>query len=319
MKLGTIVFYNTENFFDISDDPDKFENEFTPTGSKKWTKNRYENKVGKISSVLSEIGKKETGELPLVIGLAEVENKNVLTDLVQSEHLAEFGYDFIHFDSLDERGIDTAILYRCEKVIVKKSEPIRSVFFNENRAENQDYTRDVLYTELTLEGKSIHLFVAHLPSRRDSGKNTVFRNQILNEIRVKIDTILEKNIESQIILMGDLNGNPNDKDAQSILKSKGETAIHEKELYNPMLNMLYKKGTLKHKGKWIIFDQILFSKYFLSNSEAKIQFHSAHIYNDRSVQEWDKKYKGMPFRTFVGTKYLGGYSDHFPVYAILNY
>lgn len=319
MKSATIAFYNTENFFDTTDDPEKYENEYTPEGSRKWTQKRYENKVWKISSVISEIGMKETGAPPLFIGLAEIENDTVLKDLINSEHLAEYNYDFIHFDSLDERGIDNALLYRKDLIQEIKSEPIRLTYLKPPDFFATDYSRDILYTKFQMENQQLHVFVVHLPSRRDIDVNREFRNNFLAEIRVKVNEILAVNPAAQILVMGDFNGNPNDLDAQEILKTTLDKEFYNDELFNPMLGMLYKTGSLKHEGRWILFDQLLFSKSFLEEKEGNLHYQSAHIYNDHSVQEWDRRFKGSPFRTYAGTKYLGGYSDHFPVYAILNY
>lgn len=319
MEKGTIAFYNTENFFDFDDDPEKYENEYTPKGSRKWTQKRYENKVWKISSVISELGMKETGAPPLFIGLAEIENEVVLHDLIQSEHLTDFNYDFIHFDSLDERGIDNAILYRKDLIDLIKSEPIRLVYRNPENYDDTDFSRDILYAQFKLGNSEIHNFVVHLPSRRDVDVNRNFRNEFLTEIRNRINQILAVNSKAQIVIMGDFNGNPNDVDARSILKTSDNMDFSSEEMYNPMLKMIYKSGSLKHEGRWILFDQILFSKAFFMEEEKNIRFQSAHIYNDRSVQDWNRRFKGSPFRTYAGTKYLGGYSDHFPIYAILNY
>lgn len=314
-----IAFYNTENFFDVRDDPQKFENEYTPKGTRKWTEQRYENKVWKISSVISEIGIKETGSPPVFIGLAEIENKKVLLDLIQSEHLLEYGYDLIHFESLDERGIDTAVLFRNEWVEPLKTEPIRLIFSKEDQSAAYDYSRDVLYVEFKMGDQLLHLFVAHLPSRRDDNLNADYRNEIMMEIRKRTDVIFDKDQDAQIIIMGDLNGNPNDISSMEILRTQAEMNVKSREFYNPMINMMYKTGSLKHEGRWLLFDQILFSKSFVSTQENTIKYVDAQVYNDNSVKEWDKKFKGSPFRTFVGTKYLGGFSDHFPVYAIINY
>ena len=318
MKKSTIGFYNTENFFDVTDDPEKYENEYTPRGSRKWTQKRYENKVWKISSVISELGLKETGVPPLMVGLAEIENDTVLKDLIQSEHLKAFDYGFIHYDSLDERGIDNALLYRKNLIRPIHSEPLRFTF-PEGAIDPQDFTRDTLYTQFEMGQNIIHVFVVHLPSRHDVDVNRDFRNLILGKIRTKADEILNENRRAYIIIMGDFNGNPDDEDARSILRTTDSPPLTEGEFFNPMFRFKHTSGSLKHEGRWIMFDQILFSRAFFNSGLNGIQLDSAAIYNDKSVQDWDRRFKGSPFRTFAGTKYLGGYSDHFPVYAILNY
>src|SRR5690606_28673187 len=143
MPSFSIGFYNTENFFDYHDNLHNHDRDFTPTGSKKWTENRYWNKVTRIGQVISQMRLEETGNPSLFMGLAEVENAKVLTDLVNSEFLKDYEYDFIHFDSLDERGMDTAMLYRKNLISPEYIEPLRFVFPETGLP--TDFTRDVLY------------------------------------------------------------------------------------------------------------------------------------------------------------------------------
>src|SRR5690606_24910983 len=163
MNSTAIAFYNTENFFDTIDDPEKYENEYTPEGSRKWTQKRYENKVWKISSVISEIGMKETGAPPLFIGLAEIENDTVLKDLINSEHLAEYNYYFIQFESQDEIRIDKARKYKKELIQEIKSEHIRLTYLKTPDLLATDFSRDILYTNFQAGYQQLHVFVVHLP------------------------------------------------------------------------------------------------------------------------------------------------------------
>lgn len=316
MKSAVIAFYNTENFFDVHDDAHKFDDFYTKNGQLKWDQKRYNDKVRKISKVIGDIGVKQTTEPPLIMGLAEIEGKRVLNDLIYSDNLLEWNYDYIHFESKDERGIDNAILYRTDKISVIKSSPIQTVFHREN--EIQDFTRDVLYVKFLLEEMEIHTFTVHLPSRRNDNANLEFRNKILEVLRMKVDEILVDDPHAYILIMGDFNGNPNNEFAQSILKTNSNKDMFDDELYNPMLNLGYGIGTLKFKGKWQMYDQMLFSKQFFIEQK-KLNYHSTHIYNEQMIRESKGKFIGYPFRTFAGRKYLGGYSDHFPIFTILNY
>ena len=316
MKSAAIAFYNTENFFDVHDDKDKFDDFYTKNGKLEWNLERYNAKVRKISKVISEIGRKQTVEPPLFIGLAEVEGKRVLNDLIYSNQLIHWKYDYVHFESKDERGINNAMLYRTDKISVVKSSPISTVFYRENGIE--DFTRDVLYVKFLLEEIEIHTFTVHLPSRRNDNANVEFRNQILEVLRNKVDEILRDDPHAYVLIMGDFNGNPNNEFARSILKTQAGKDLLNNELYNPMLTIGYGVGTLKFEGKWQLFDQILFSKQFF-NEDGKLKYHSTQIFNEQMVREWEGKYRGYPFRTFAGIKYLGGYSDHFPIFTILNY
>lgn len=312
MGLFSLAFYNTENLFDPYNNQNKHDGDFTPNGARKWTEKRYYHKIKKIGQAIHIIGQNEIGQPPLIVGLAEVENKKVLKDLVRSEFLEEYNYRYVHFESLDERGVDTALIYRSEHIELVNQEIIRSAFPG-------DFTRDVLYVEFLFQQRKLHVLVVHLPSRRDIDVNRSFRNIILNEIRGEIKHILAKDPNANIVVMGDFNGNPDDEDARKILKTQATSNILPDELYNPMLNLKKCRGSLIHDGKWILFDQILFSQSFFQSSRNSFQIDKVDVFKDRMLQDWNGKYAGTPFRTYAGNKYLGGYSDHFPVYAILNY
>lgn len=316
MKSAGIAFYNTENFFYAhrsAELPDGF---YSKEGQLNWNRKRYIDKVEKISKVIAEIGLKQIGDPPLFIGLSEIEGKHVLNDLVFSENLKVWNYEYIHFESKDERGIDNAVLYRIDKISIMKSSPISTVFIRENG--DCEFTRDVLYVKFLLEEIEIHTFTVHLPSRRNSDINLEFRNQILKDLRTKVDEILTDDPNAYILIMGDFNGNPNNEFARSILKTKPGKDLSEDELYNPMLSIGYGIGTLKFKGKWQLYDQMLFSKQFFVDQN-KLKYHSTQIYNEQMVRESKGENRGFPYRTFAGKKYLGGYSDHFPIFTILNY
>ncbi len=316
MKSFSIAYYNTENFYDTIDDPDVLDNEYTPEGSMRWTEKRYRNKVGKISSVIARLGFDETGHPPLFCGLSEIENSRVLKDLVESENLGKYDYGFVHFDSKDERGIDNALIFRKNLLHFKGAEAIRQVFKEENG--RIDFSRDGLYVKFMLKQNLIHIFIVHFPSRANENEKKNYRNQIMENLRERMDQILALNPEAQIILMGDMNSDPDDQDAMKILRTSRDKNPVNNQLYNPMFNFDKNTGSLKYMDQWILFDQILFSKSFLSPMKNQFSFSSAHIYNDKSIRDWDKNFEGAPFRTYAGTKYLGGYSDHFPIYSIIN-
>lgn len=316
MDLFSIAFYNTENFFDVYDDHTKFDEDFLPEGKRNWTVERYDDKKRKIARVIGELGRKETGHPPLLVGLAEVEGKRVLNDLVFSEQLKKYAYDYVHFESKDERGIDVALLYRKEFVQILDAKPIESVFERENG--RLDFSRDLLYVKFKIADFEIHSFTLHLPSRRDDDANLLFRNQNLQQLRQEIDKLLAQDAQAYILCLGDFNGNPNDEYAVSLLNTGLELGDDAHRLFNPMLNIGHGIGSLKHLGRWKLFDQFLFSRKFVQESKSALHFESAHIYRDEKLKDKNRRFKGAPFRTFAGSKYLGGYSDHFPIYAILR-
>lgn len=308
-KLHTIAFYNLENLFDTKNDPLTFDDSFTPSSEKKWTQKKYQKKLNNLGQVIALIGLEETKNVPTLLGVAEIENALVLKDLINTEHLKQAEYDFVHFDSQDERGIDTGLLYRkdCFRVLEKKAIKVHLT----NDKGEQDFTRDILYVKGKLENEDMHVLVNHWPSRRAGTKETEHKRiTVALKNREIINTIRSEEPGAKIIVLGDFNDDPHCKSIQELVNT---------DMYNPMELLLTKyKGSLKYKGQWILFDQIILSNNFLQQHGNSFRFEKASIFNSEILEEKLEKYKGNPFRTFVGKKYLGGYSDHFPVYGIFS-
>jgi hypothetical protein len=92
------------------------------------------------------------------------------------------------------------------------------------------------------------------------------------------------------------------------------------DLYNPMEKLLsIYKGSLNYKGQWNLFDQIIFTTNFFDYNKGTHSFATADIFDEYFLTQWKGRFKGNPFRTYAGRKYLGGYSDHFPVYIRLKF
>ncbi|WP_318311199.1 endonuclease/exonuclease/phosphatase family protein [Flagellimonas crocea] len=304
----TIAFYNLENFFDTEDDPYLLDDDFTPKGFRRWNKTKFWKKVKKISKAISKIGLEDSPHPPVLVGLAEVENKKVIQTLLQSKKLRNVDYGVIHFDSPDERGIDTALIYHKTHFTVLNTETIPLMVQNTNG--ERDLTRDILYVHGKLHQEEIHVFVNHWPSRREGAEETSYK-------RIKAaETILRKIgsmpvDQPNIIIMGDFNDDPNSESIQTLI----DTGM----FINPMKKLLSPfRGSANYKAKWSLFDQILLSHSFLNHRVRNHTFVEAKIFSPRFLKEWKGRYKGNPFRTFAGKKYLGGYSDHFPVYVILD-
>ena len=306
-----VGFYNLENLFDPVHQPGVLDDDFTPEGSKHWTPQRYEKKLRKVGKTISRLGSLSDARFPVLMCLAELENDRVLNDLLRMESLKENGMDFIHYDSPDERGIDTALLFHREFFEPEHCEPLPVILYNTDGS--RDYTRDITYVRGNLNGERLHVFVNHWPSRRDGDHETVSKRLAASDTILSYMNILEQEEENpNYVIMGDFNDGPNSESIQLLMS--------QKPLYNPMETLQSPhRGSAKYKGEWSIFDQILISHSFLKYAPGTHSFDQANIFDVEFLQEWKEPYKGKPFRTFVGQKYLGGYSDHFPVYLLLNY
>ncbi|WP_442264669.1 endonuclease/exonuclease/phosphatase family protein [Tenacibaculum sp. ZS6-P6] len=305
-KIINIAFYNVENLFDTIDDPLTNDDKFTPSGIRKWTNKRYFKKLQKISYVISQIGKDSSNEAPAIVGLVEVENTKVLNDLIHQKKLLEYGYRYVHYESKDERGIDTALLYRDQFFDPVNSRKIQFDFIDENG--ERDHTRDVLLVSGFLNGELIHIIVNHWPSRREGEEITRHKRiKAAKVVQNLISEIREEDQQAKIIIMGDFNDNPSSESIKDYLVSE--------DFYNPMFNLHIKGlGSLTYKKEWFLFDQIIVSNNLLED-EVEHKFIAAKIFNKRWLKTHKGKHKGSPFRTYIGPWYKGGFSDHFPIYV----
>lgn len=302
----TIAFYNVENLFDTKDSPFTNDIDFTPKGKKAWNEERYYHKLDNISKVINALNKKDW---PVIMGLAEVENADVLEDLIKDNDLIDANYDFVHYESPDERGIDVAMLYRKDFFHVLKKNSINIY----NPAFPHSKTRDILYVKGEFYNKEVfHFFVNHWSSRRDGTLETepkrVFQASILKK---HIDIILEKDENAKIIVMGDFNDYPTNKSIRKILKA-GIT--NKDELYNLAYTLhIEDKGTISYKNDWGMFDQFIVTKSIFFKKGLYLKDKKQKIL----TKDWLIWKSKKPNRTYGESKYYGGFSDHLPTYIEL--
>jgi predicted extracellular nuclease len=309
--LFTIAFYNLENLFDAQDYPEKLDTDFTPNGILKWTPERLHSKLDKLGTTIAQIGLPTSDKPPVIIGVSEVENKTVLRDLLQVDALKKENYAFLHYDSPDERGIDTALIYDQRYFKILDSEPIPLKVYNLDG--QQDMTRDILYVHGKLNDEEVHIFVNHWPSRRDGGVQTEYKRIKASETIIKFMAVIEeKYSHPNYIVMGDFNDGPKTPSIHKL--------IQEKKLFHPIEKLLTPlRGSANYNFNWMLFDQIMISHSFLNYEKKTHSFNNANIFDANFLKELQGRFKGNPFRTYVGKKYMGGYSDHFPVYIQLKF
>lgn len=305
----TFAFYNLENLFDTRNDPKTLDDDFTESSNRNWNEKRFRKKLKKMGNVISQIGFDEIEHPPILVGLAEVENRYVLEELVDSKFLRHKHYGIAHIDSPDERGIDTALIYRKDHLEIKNITAHTVHVVNEEGV--RDYTRDILEVEAILDGFSVYILVNHWPSRRKGVEETAFRRMAASMKAAEIvKQIQAVDPNARIMVMGDFNDDP---ESDSLKQLVGTT------FYNPMELLLTRdEGSVNYRGDWYLFDQILLSHNFMRQHGNGFRFQKAAIFNPEHIQEYKGRRKGNPFRTFLGRRYAGGFSDHFPVYAIFS-
>jgi predicted extracellular nuclease len=314
----TVMFYNVENLFDISDDSLTSDEEFLPQSSKKWDSEKYNKKLNDLARVISSVNDKE---LPALIGLAEVENKKVLEDLAVSSKLKKGKYGIAHFNSKDERGIDVALLYSSEEIELLDSKAIPVSFGKDIK----DATRDILLVKCRIKGdRIINVFVNHWPSRSPTQEESEMKRVMAAlALRREVDNILNIDNEAAILIMGDFNDEPTNRSVFQILNA---TDKRKNPNYRDLYNLMYEghningEGSITYRDAWQMFDQIIVSQSLLIKEGGYYATYSdGKVFKNGEVMIKDPATGAMVInRTYGGDKYLGGVSDHLPVYVILK-
>lgn len=312
-----IGFYNQENLFDTIDDPRKNDNEFLPTAKNKWDSEKYLSKINNMAKVIASMNEAKG---PEVLGMCEVENAEVLKDLTANDQLKKLKYNFVHIEGPDERSIDNALIYQSKKISLVSASAY-PIIFKENL---KSKTRDILMVKF-MDKKSKSAFIVlvnHFPSRLGGeAESAAKRNNAASILRSIYDSISQADPTLPVLMVGDFNDYPNNESMSKILKAKGQIdQLVGNDLFNSMFALQERKeGSHYYKGEWGTLDQIIMSNNMV-NCKGKICYKqgSVTIYKQEWMLQTEAKYVGTPLRTFAGQKYLNGYSDHLPVYIMVQ-
>lgn len=307
----TVAFYNVENLFDFEDDPAIKDEEYTPSGKKSWNRGRLDTKINNLSKVLFSMDE----QLPDVIGLCEVENLKVVDMLRENLSVASKDYKIIHRDSPDGRGIDVALLYDSSKITIDHQSYIRSKLPSGDRPN----TRLILYARGIQDDDTLHFFVNHWPSRYGGKeKSEPNRLTVAYNLRNTLDSIKSVSPDSKIVLMGDFNDYPNNKSLSEII---GAGIRPEMPFYNLMwLSHKAGIGSYNYKGEWGCLDQFIVSQNTIdATSGFSVNTDGASIIQHDWMMYVNDEGMAFPSRTFSGSNYYGGYSDHLPILLKINH
>jgi len=316
-KVHTIAFYNVENLFDTINDTQKFD-EASPIMEMKFNREAtYKKKVKNMSRVISEIGADVSKNSPAIIGIAEVENREVIEDLANDNALYDKDYGIVHFDSPDARGIDVALMYQ-KALFTPIDVSNHELKIYDDNTRKRVYTRDQLLVSGKLEGDLIHVIVSHWPSR--SGGEARSRPKRIAAAKLNkriIDSLQAIDPYAKIFSMGDFNDDPTNGSLKDILKAeKNKEDVKLKGIYNPMESFFRKGlGSNAYRDAWSLFDQILITKPLLETDYSSFRFYKAGIFNKLYLTNKEGRYKGYPLRSFADGGFTNGFSDHFPVYV----
>ncbi len=292
-QRASVAFWNVENFYDTIPSLFHDDSEYTPTGVQRWNTGRYTIKVHNIARVVDDMAAD-------IVGFAEVESENALRDLVMA---LKTDYNYIHRSSGDVRGIDVALLYKGDK------------FFPENiRLVKSGTGREFLHVTGELLGEKVEVLVCHMASNLNSYEYR-FRN--METLRKTLERLLADDPAAKIIVMGDMNASPGER---VVRKTLGDARSPYDFMYCPQWEEYRAgKGTYSYRGRWYMYDWMLVSPALARGSGMKAA--EAGVF----VKEYMAEPSGTgspvirkPLRTFSGGEYLGGYSDHFPIYMYIG-
>lgn len=318
-NLYAVGFYNQENLFDTCHDEGKNDYEYLP--AKGWNGMKYSHKLHNMAKALADMG---TDKLPNVgcafIGMAEVENHKVLDALIDQAPLKARGMKYCHIEGPDRRGIDCALLYNPALFTVKNVKLVPYV--QEKAKDSTYYTRGFLTVRGELAGEDVAVIVCHWPSRFSG---SFYRESGARQTKAVKDSLMRKNKNIKVFVMGDMNDDPTNKSMHEVLRAKPEISqVGPDDMYNPWYNILAKegKGTLFYNGNWNLFDQIVVTPNLL-NKDAKhkdfstLKYFAHQVFRRDYLIQQEGQYKGAPLRTQAGGRWLDGFSDHLPVVMYL--
>lgn len=296
--------------------------DFTANSSKNWDTNKYNQKLTNISRVISELGRQYTNDNPAIVGLLEVENRQVVEDIIKQPTLAKSNYGIVHYNSYDARGIDIALLYQKSRLKITQTYDKEVKIFNDEG--KRSYTRGVLVVKGLLDGEPVGIFLNHWPSRSGGEAATIARRAAAaNVLKQEMDKARAENPDIKLFAMGDFNDDPVSPSLRKHLGAVGEPSqLSEKTPYYNLMTKLYKAGvaSLAYRDSPNLFDQIIVSKNLYSPEKLTKSYsvYKAEIYAPSYLVNPAGQWKGYPLRSWDGDRFTGGFSDHFPAVSVVQ-
>lgn len=310
--------WNLENLFDTIDDAQTNDEEFVASSAKEWSDERLDKKMYNLSRVIRSMN---DGNGPDLMGVCEAEHQYLLDTLI-SKFLSDKPFKTAYLESPDYRGIDNGIIYNSDKLKLL-SLSADTVDIGAGMA-----TRLILGGTFLFENTdTIYFFVNHWPSRRGGEeKSEGKRIQAAKTLRQRVEFLLSKNQNRNIIAVGDFNDEPTNVSITEYLKAQPffcdsiNVEVYKEDKSTDLFNLSYKSwfdgdGSYKYKDDWNMIDQIIISKNLLIGNEINYICNTFEVFKPSLMVTRTGKFQGTAFPTYGGSRYLGGYSDHFPVAA----
>ncbi|MBO6173106.1 MAG: endonuclease/exonuclease/phosphatase family protein [Bacteroidales bacterium] len=331
-KSHVIGFYNLENLFDTYHDEGKNDYEYLPDGANQWTEVKYRKKLHNMAEVIRAM-KEENKVYHTILGVSEIENRNVLEELVIQPEIADANFQIVHYDGPDRRGVDCALLYRPDQFTLLGSRSIpftfdsQSIKFSMTPEEQADFrTRDILEVRGTIDDEMFAFYVTHLPSRI-GGKSGDLRSRGAEIIYENAMKLMNEYPGIKIVVMGDMNDDPFNESMVTYLHGKENTdQVGPEDFFNPFLSMVKAGfGSLAYQGVWSIFDIIMVNSNLVNPEKGTFRIKPivnkkfyGRVFQQPFMTQQEGQYKGTPKRTMSNGAFINGYSDHYPTYIVIS-
>lgn len=296
--------------------------DFTENSAKNWSPAKFNQKLGNLAKVISELGRKYTNDNPVIVGLIEVENRQVIEELLKQPLLAKSNYGIVHYNSYDARGIDIAILYQKSRFKLTEQYKKEIKIFGDEGF--RSYTRDVVVVKGYLDGEHVAFFMNHWPSRSGGEARSLPRRiTAATTLKQEMDKARAEDPGIKLFAMGDFNDDPVSPSLKKYLGAVGDPSeLSDKTPYYNLMMKLYKAGvaSLAYRDAPNLFDQIIVSQNLYSPEKLSKTYsiYKTEIFAPSYLINTQGQWKGYPLRSWDGDNYTGGYSDHFPAVTVIQ-
>jgi len=315
-QVFQLAWWNVENLFDITNDPSTNDDAFTPKGKNQWHQKRLSQKFKNLSRVIFDLKKTHpTGQLPEIFGFCEVEHASLLEELFQ-KHLLASGYKFAYKESSDRRGIDVGFAYNANVFSLIHLQLIPFQILDQPG-------REILFALFETQNHQIAVYGNHWPSRRNNPKRSErLRIAAAQALKHHVDSLMHENPSLDIIIMGDFNDEPHNASISKTLKATPLNDSNKVNLPGQLFNCMDAPspiGSYIFHSKWHKFDQILVAQTLLDGRGFNLAPHSFKVFYMPYMFKLMKGGRALELnKTYSGNNYLGGISDHLPIYVLIQ-
>jgi predicted extracellular nuclease len=312
-----VAWWNVENLFDEENSPRRTDKVARALGSSiiGWTPALRDRKIDQLASIIAWMN---AGTGPDLLGICEVENEFVVTRLADAVNalLPARGYQIVHADTSDQRGIDIAFLYDPALFAAPADQRFQYVVMRRTA------TREIFQVNFrTHRGRTWAIFGNHWPSRSggqmESAGYRAIAGETLAYFHQRVGEVHGENTPA--LAMGDFNDEPFDLSlVQYALSTRQRAKVlggTSPRFWNLMWRILGTgEGTLYFDNFANLLDQFLVNKNMAKQtSPIRAVQDTVEIIRFPGMVNTGTYPAPIPFGGMGKPVNTNGYSDHFPI------